>query len=175
MSSIAFEKFANFCHLLDQLSSVNTKYNLPFQVDGMWLRWRYLSKKGLLPADSYGRVSPKQSPRWPDRLLCMPTRPSPCFELSLCARRGPNLGLFEVALAGGSSRKRKGECQDFIWHSGRWTTCHLLTGSVDIATKNRSDRGGAPLNIRLYRLILFFKFIDFVILGVVAILCKKIL
>ena len=53
----------------------------------MWLRSsRYLSKKGLpAAADSYGRVSPKQSPRWPSLLFCMLNKTSPCLELSLCA------------------------------------------------------------------------------------------
>ena len=36
----------NFCHLSVQLSSVNTQYNPPpISSGGMWLQWRYLSKK----------------------------------------------------------------------------------------------------------------------------------
>ena len=149
MSSLAHEQ-VNFCHLPVQLSSVNTQYNPPPISSGRNVASVKIfeQKKVCLPADSYGRVSPKQSPRCStDSSVCRHD-PLPCFELSLCARRGPNLGLFEVALA---SRKRKGECQDFIWHSAPWTTCHLLTGSVDIATKNRSDMGRAALNLKLYR------------------------
>ena len=45
MSSLAHEQ-VNFCHLPVQLSSVNTQYNPPpISSGGMWLRWRYLSKK----------------------------------------------------------------------------------------------------------------------------------
>ena len=43
------------------------------------------AKKGLPAADSYGRVSPKQSPRWPPQLFCMLNKTSPRLELSLCA------------------------------------------------------------------------------------------
>ena len=125
---------------------------LPFQRHGMWLRSsRYLSKKGLPSADSYGRVSPKQSPRWPSLLFCMLNKTSPRLELSLCAWDAePKYRTFQsctdwidFAVRWKVSfrttfekslhwldwlcRKRKGKCQDFIcsWHSSPWTTCHL--------------------------------------------------
>ena len=66
--------------------SVNTKYNPPIS-SGQNVAWVKIfeQKRVCLPADSYGRVSPKQSPRWPPPLFCMLNKTSPRLELSLCA------------------------------------------------------------------------------------------
>ena len=47
--------------------SVNTKYNPPIS-SGQNVAWVKIfeQKRVCLPVDSYGRVSPKQSPRWPE-------------------------------------------------------------------------------------------------------------
>ena len=103
---------------------------LPFQVDGMWLRWRYLSKKrfACLSTVMGQSVPPKQSPRWQSLTPLyadITLSPALNYHYALAAALCPNLGLFEVALAAEQEEERGVSAQDFIWHSGPWTTCHL--------------------------------------------------
>ena len=121
------------------LSSVNTRYNPPIP-SGRNVAWVKIfeQKRVCLPADSYGRVSPKQSPRWPKPTpLYADTTLSPALNYHY-APAAQISDFLKLHWREGGSRKRKGigECQDFIWHSTPWTTCHLLNASVDIAHFN---------------------------------------
>ena len=94
------------CHLSGHLSTISPQstlnITLPFQVDGMWLRWRYLSKKRFAWLRTVMAECPQnRAPAGPSDSSVCRHDPLPCFELSLCGC-GPNLGLFEVALEGGS-------------------------------------------------------------------------
>ena len=123
------------CPLSDHLPSISAQSTLnitvPFQAAGMWLLWRYLSKKGLLPADSYGRVSPKQSPPLAQGApLYAAADLSPALNYHYAAA-AQILDFLKLHWWWWSAQcgRGKGSVRTSSWHSRPSTTCHLLNGS----------------------------------------------
>ena len=143
------------CPLSDHLPSISAQSTLnitvPFQAAGMWLLWRYLSKKRFACLRTVMAECPQnRAPRWRRLLLCMPPRTSPLLWIIIMRPR-PKSWTFWSCIGGGglpSAEEERGSVRTSSWHSRPSTTCHLLNGSswhcslrpTQIEQKNDTER-----------------------------------
>ena len=115
------------------LSSVNPKYNRPISSG-----WNVTSvkifeqKKVCLPADSYGRVSPKQSPPLAQAAplyAAADLSPALNYHYAAAAQILDFLKLHWWWWWSAQCGRGKGSVRTSSWHSRPSTTCHLLNGS----------------------------------------------
>ena len=115
------------CQLSDHLSTISPQaqstlnITLPFQVDRMWLGWRYLSKKGFACLRTVMAECPQnRAPAGQSRLLCMPTRPSPLLWIIIMRSR-PKSRTFWSCTGGEQEEERNRGVSGL----------HLAFGSMD--------------------------------------------
>ena len=130
------------CPLSDHLPSISAQSTLnitvPFQAAGMWLLWRYLSKKRFACLRTVMAECPQnRAPRWRKVLLCMPPRTSPLLWIIIMRPR-PKSWTFWSCIGGGglpSAEEERGVSGLHLGIRGHRQLAICSMAAVDIALR----------------------------------------